>query len=253
MGSRGTQGGQAVKPIPVLAALALWLSGCFDDRVAGGTDEVENPAFTVHLMEGAQGVTGEVRVYARFQNPAKNPVPLLTLAAGSKGALITPATLRAAMDSSAKAGVPWPHRDTIRFNVTGTREAGEAFAADFLLIQTAQDTGFTRVGAPPSNHYSSYRLTYAMPLEPAVTAYKGSVGSRGVSLGLATVFVPGSPYHAAVGADGSFTVARLAPGRYDVKALDKDGKVWSAQDSLATSVPFAPADWSEADIIWVGD
>lgn len=240
-----------MKQLLALAALALPLAACFDDRVAGGTDEVENPAFTVSLYDGSGRVAGEARIFARFQNPVKHAAPLLTLPAAGQGAVVTPKSLLAAMDSAAAAGVPWPHRDTVRFNVLGSHGTGEGFAADFLLIRTASDTGFTRVGDEPSGHRGKYVLAYTMPLQAAVTAYRGSVGTRGKELGLATVFVPGSPYQAPVAADGRFTVARMASGRYDVKALDKDGKVWSAQDSLSTDVPFAPADWSEGDIIWV--
>lgn len=238
------------------ACLALLHAGCFEDKSSGGTDEVENPALTATLRTaGGQAKAGAVRVFARYQNPAKDSLPVLDLAAGEKGAVIRADSLLAAMEAASLTGVPWKDRDSVVFNLVGASGAEETFRADYLLLRGADGKlGYRRIHPPEGGGpYSNGSLSASLPLAPAVAAYRGSVGADGISLGLSVIFVPGSPYKASVAADGSFTFARIAAGRYDVRALDRDGKVYQPPDSLATDTTFAPADWSEADIIWIGD
>ncbi len=245
----------------LLAVLAMAVLGCFEDRVAGGTDEVENPALTATLRD-AQGnaVAGSVQLYARYQNPTRNAAPVMTApAAGKNGqaAVITAKALLAAMDSAQKLGVSWKNRDTVAFNLLGANASDEAFSTDYMLIKLSNGAYRFQKASVPQGLYAngslSGSLAAALPMRPAVTGYKGQVGAKGVELGLKSLFVPGSPYKTEVAPDGTFQIVRIAPGRYDVKALDKDGKVYSSLDSLGTDKPFSPADWSEADIIWVGD
>lgn len=242
------------------ALLAAWLSGllagCFDDKSMGGTDEVENPALTATLRD-AQGlaVSGSVKVYARYQNPFKDSLAVMEKAAGAQGTVIKAADLLAAMDSAARSGVPWKNRDSVAFNLVGAKGSEESFRGDYLLVKGATGTyAFKRINPPEGGDpYAKGSLSTQLPLAAAVTGYAGSVGARGLELKLKSLFVSGSPYKAPIGSDGSFTLARIAPGRYDVKAVDEAGKVYSSLDSLGTDMAFAPSDWSEADIIWVGD
>lgn len=240
-----------------LALLACsLLAACFENRVSGGTDDVDNPALTASLRApGGQGLAGTVQVYARYQNPTRDSLPVLTLPAGEKGGAVLPAkTLILAMEAASLAGIPWQARDSVVFNLVGMAGAEEAFRAEYLLlIGTDGRLSYRRLLPPEGGPYPNGSLSTSLPMAPAVQAYRGSVGADGVALGLATIFVPGSPYKADVTADGSFAIARIAAGRYDVRALDGDGKVYQPADSLATDSAFAPEDWSEADIIWIGD
>lgn len=239
-----------------LAFIALILASCLDGRVEGGTDEVENPALAAALLDGTgRPVAGSIRVFARTQNPARDSLPVLELSAGSAGLRLPADTLYAAMESASEKGVPWGNRDSIAFNLVATASSLEAFRAGFQL---SRDAGgmfeFRRLSSPGSGDYYSGRTFHTrVPLAPAATGYAGSVGPRGMALGLRILYIPGSPYKADIADDGSFVLARIAAGRYDVKALDAGGKVYAASDSLGTDEGFAPAEWSEADIIWLGE
>jgi hypothetical protein len=255
MESDGRKGGIEMKRLLLIAALAL--CACFEDRLSGGTDEVENPALTVVLRDGAGSPTsGTLRIYARFQNPSRDSVPVLSApAAGASGLEVRAKSLVSAMEAAASRGIPWRNRDSVSFNIVGSTSSDEAFAGDYLLRKDGGGTWTFRRVKPPegTGPYAGPSLSTRLDLAAAVLGYKGTVGDKGLALGLKTLFIPGSPYHAAVGSDGAFTLPRLAPGRYDVKALDAEGKAYGALDSLDTDAAFAPVDWSEADLIWVGD
>lgn len=234
---------------------ALLLAACLDEKVAGGTDEVENPALTAVLVD-AQGreASGTVQVYARFQNPAKDAAPILSLAANGR-ASITDSALLLAMEGARTRGIPWKNRDTVAFNLVGTHAVLEAFQGNYLLVRPPGGAYLFRRVEPGAEAGPDGKgsLSTAVTMRPPALAYKGKVGPRGLELGLRSVFIPGSPYAAQVEADGSFAFARIAQGRYELKAMDKDAKVYSSFDSLNTSTAFVPSDWTEADIIWVGD
>lgn len=237
------------------AALAAWLAGALGG--CGGTDEVENPAVTslTATLQDAQGrpAAGRVALYARFQNPLTDSVALLAGPAGEQGAEFRAEDLLKAMDSASRAGLPWTNRDSVAFNLVGVRGTEEVFGGGYLLVKGASGAYAFRRPQPSEEGWDAVdgSLSTRLPLAPAVTGFAGNVGTRGLELGLTALFIPGSPYKARIRPDGSFELPRLAPGRYDVKAADADGKVYSPPDSLATDAAFAPADWSEADIIWV--
>ena len=82
--------------------------------------------------------------------------------------------------------------------------------------------------------------------------HKGEeVDLTATDVGLKRVFIPGSPYRAEIAGDGSFSLARLAAGRYEVKAVAADDKIYSALDSLSAGTEYPGSDWTEAEIIWV--
>lgn len=244
-----------MKSFPAALIAALLLFACQGDKVAGGTDEVENPALTAVLADGHGGAaSGSVQVFARFQNPVKDAAPILSLAADGK-AIITDSMLLLAMDSARIRGIPWKNRDTVAFNLMGTNAALEAFRGSYLLVRPAGGAYRFRRVHPGEEAYPDGKgsLSTALTMLPPVLACRGRVGPRGLELGLKSVFIPGSSYAAQVEADGSFAFSRLAQGRYEVKAMDKDAKVYSSFDSLNTATEFVPSDWTEADIIWLGD
>src|SRR4051812_19221137 len=109
---------------PLLAALALLCTFCApQEKVAGGYDDVENPAIRASLLDtlGQPYGAGELRVYARYQNPGKDSLPVVerTVPAGT-AAIITDSVLAAAMGEAKLRGTPWPNADTVEFNLSAT-------------------------------------------------------------------------------------------------------------------------------------
>lgn len=243
------------------ALMGMLIVACADDKVAGGYDDVENPALTLSLLDPQGGAfgRGEIKVYARYQNPTLDTLPLLVRAPSASGqAVLHDSDLVAAMRVARDRGVSWPTPDTVEFNIVSKADAAEAFAGDFTLERAGigsiyrfreRKDGSIVLHADPKGN-----LPVSLLMGPPVLGLKGNVGARGLELSLKSVFVAGSPYWALVAADGSFTLTRMAKGRYQVKAMSTDDKVYSAADTLVAdpaAPPFAPADWSEADLIWI--
>jgi hypothetical protein len=248
-------GRQFLRTICLLAALPCAFCGK-PEKVAGGYDDVENPALTVSLRDtlGHPYAAAEIRLYARYQNPGKDSVPMFVRSApAAKTVAIRDSLLLTAMAASKLRGTPWPAQDTVEFNLVASDAAGETFLGDFRLLKGANGTFRFQRRLPGSVVYPDSKGTLAVT--PAMAApvlnQRGRIGARGMELKLKSVFIAGSPYRSLIGSDGSFTFARLAPGRYDVKAVAEDSKVYTAADSLVTGTEYAPADWSEADLIWV--
>ena len=241
----------------VLGALSAFLCAfCAQDKLAGGYDDVENPALTVSLRDtlGKPYGSAEVRLYARYQNPGEDSVPLeiRNVPAGASIKIRDTSLIRA-MELSKARGTPWPDKDTIEFNLVASASGGEAFVGGFRLIKGSDTTfRFQRGLGGTFTYPDTNGGLEAFPIMAGpVLDFHGRIGTRGMDLGLKSVFIAGSPYGAKVESDGSFTLARLAAGRYDVKAVSADAKVYTAADSLITGSAYAPSDWSEADLIWV--
>jgi|GEM_PF-1979600 len=232
-----------------------------EDRLTGGYDDVENPALTLSLQDpqGSAFSQGEIKVYARYQNPTLDTLPLLVRAPSASGqTVLHDSELVAAMRVARDRGISWPNPDSVEFNVVSKSGPGEAFAGDFILARDAVGSIFRfrqRKDATTILHADAKgNLPVSLPMGPPVLGLKGSVGTRGLELGLNSIFIAGSPYWTLVAADGSFTMARMAKGRYQVKAMSTDGKIYAAADTLladSAAAPFSPSDWSEADLIWI--
>jgi hypothetical protein len=239
----------------VLAALLCAFCSKKGD-LAGGFDDVENPAIAVSLLDSLQKPfgAGEIRIYARFQNPWKDSLPLIdqTVAAGT-ALKVRDTALVSAMDRAVARGTPWPSRDTLEFNLVAAGAQAEAFLGDFRMIKTGEGgyrfsrrTGGTTILAGRNGV-----LETGPVLAAPVFHQRGNIGARGLELGLRSLFVPGSPYRAAIAADGSFEVPRMARGLYDVKSESGEPKIYTAADSLEAGAEYLPSNWSEADLIWV--
>ena len=249
----------------LLSALAALLcASCGDNDLAGGFDDVENPALTVSLRDtlGNAYGTGEVRLFSRYQNPGEDSIPLaVRTVAGGTALSIRDTALTRAMALSHARGTPWPNKDTIDFNLVASNhaiasapaQAGESFLGGFRLIKGADGVfRFRRLAGGYYTYPDAKGRLEALPVMAApIPNLRGRIGPRGMQLGLKSVFIAGSPYQAQVEGDGSFTLARIASGRFEVNAESADGKVYTAADSLITGAAFEPSDWSEADLIWI--
>lgn len=243
-------------PRLLLAMTALLCTFCADGDLAGGFDDVENPALAVSLLDSLQQPfgAGEIRIYARFQNPWKDSLPLIERSVAAGTALtLRDTALVAAMDRAVARGTPWPSRDTLEFNILAAGARAEAFSDGFRMIKTGNGSyRFSRqAGGMTIRAGEKSVFKFDPTLEAAVTGQRGNIGTHGKELGLRSVFVPGSPYRAKIDSEGAFEVPRMARGLYDVKSESTDSKIYSAADSLEAGTEYLPSNWSEADLIWV--
>jgi hypothetical protein len=254
---RGSRARLLAGALPACAGLAcaLLLSACD----LGGSDDVQNPSVvpepsvTVSLADGAGNPAGgTLNLYGRYQNPFKDSVPVLSMPVPGDTAKLEDTLVAAAFARAGTRGTPTASADTLEFNLLAASASGEAFLGGYALIRRQAGWDFFRraegrVWYPDGKR--NLRTEARMPAP--VLAQRGRIGARGLELGLRSVFVPGSPYKAALEADGSFTLARMAAGRYELKAISADEKIYTAADSLQAGTEYQGTDWSEADVIWV--
>lgn len=238
-----------------LMLFAALLGACGDDKVAGGYDDVENPAIQASMTDSAGNPYGAatLRLYARYQNPFKDPLPLLTVAvAAAMPATVRDTSVVSAFAAAKARGTPSPGKDTLEFNLAASAADGEAFLGGFLLVRRAAGWQFVRATGKGIQYPDPKGVLAARPmLGKPLSLAKGNVGGRGLDLGLKRIFIPGSPWKSPVAADGSFSLDRLAPGKYGLKGVAVDDKIWSAGDSLTAGSDYPGSEWSEAEVIWV--
>jgi hypothetical protein len=245
--------------LPALTAL-FFSMGCGPDAtkpdLTGGSDDVENPAITVALRDtqGNAFGSGEVRVYARFQNPTLDTAPLLTqtVVAGTN-ITITDSMVLKAMQVAASKGISWPSLDTVEFNIVGRSPLTEAFVGNFFLARkgaTKYRFHQRMLADTVRNAFSDGTLPVTLAMKSPVLDFQGKLGLNAFGLGLKSVFVAGSPYWAAV-TDSTFTLTRMAVGRYSLKAMSLDGKVYEAANPLNTDSAYTAENWAEGDLIWI--
>lgn len=236
------------------SGLGILACACGFGCMAGGTDDVENPSLQVSATDAAGKPYGSavLNAYARYQNPFTDSLPILSVAADGKPAPIPDTAVISAFARAHERGTPTPAADTLEFNLVAAAPGGEAFLGGFALIKRPTGWGFVRktggIIAYPDGRG-------VLPAEARLTApiagQHGNVGAKGMELGLKRVFVPGSPYAAQLASDGSFALAHIAAGRYELKAVSADDKIYTAADSLTAGSDFSASDWAEADVIWV--
>jgi hypothetical protein len=264
----GRSGREAVKaggpPLFRRAARAAfacaWLAcaGLFPGCL-GGSDDVENPSalpdpsVSVSLLDAAGNpAAGTLSLYARYQNPFKDSVPLLSLPVSGGPAKVEDTLVAAAFARARARGTPSPSADTLEFNLLASSPGGEAFLGGYALVHRPAGWDFIRRADGGVLYPDERRILRTEARMPApILGQRGRIGPRGLELGLKNVFVPGSPYKAALDADGSFTLARIAAGRYGLKAISSDEKVYAAADSLEAGAAYDGSEWSEAEVIWV--
>jgi hypothetical protein len=214
--------------------ISIFLAGCL-----GGSDGVENPKLTFNgQSDDGSAVTGlRVAIYAKNQDPVRVP-ELMRLDVSGHKASFSPEDIAFILHAA----------DTVfDFNVVLISGERETFSSGYRLRVSGKRMGFSRVGPdakPLDGGYGS--VVETMVLRKAVQGFSGKVGKVGAALGLDYVFVPGSPYHATV-TDSAFTVARMAPGIFDLVGADQDSsKFFRSVDSLNTAdTAFTAKSWGE--------
>jgi hypothetical protein len=221
-------------PGAVLCAIA-GLAGCM-----GGSDGVENPKMELGFQASDAGsVSGRVSLYGKNLNPAEDSTPLLTKDFQAGGFTeFTPEE----MDAALKQSLARQGRDTsalkdttVNFNVVAAGGDREAFVGGFSYRRSGGTAGFAKLEGPSSQSgYGHYRNTFGLP--KAVKGFTGRIGIYGIGRGIDYVFIPGSPYHAGIRKDSTFTIGQMSEGSYTVFGADTDSsKLFESADTLNTS------------------
>jgi hypothetical protein len=185
------------------AAMAALLGGCFDDKVAGGSSEVDNPIIVAFVDSLGVSVTttGSLSIYLSGQNPTLDPNALLTKQVDNVSSIkLTPSDFTQGLDS------------TRSYNL--------------LLIGSNDSVGalLQNLSYQPSKGrfvFDSMTVaTVKVPVVPLVRyeAFLNAVGDTG----LVRVFIPGTPFQSVV-VDSSFVIEGVPAGDFKLHAIGGDG------------------------------
>lgn len=229
------------------------LSGCF-----GGSDGVENPKLEFDFSsEAGSPSAGRVALYGQSTNPVDENLPLAAkeFAAGAKvsftpdemDAALKAVLLRRGKDSSSLGDT------TVHFNLVAVSGELEAYVPDFSYRRSGKSVGFAKnegkVNGKINSVFGSVQRSYRMP--KAVKGFSGRMGLFGMKFGIDYIFVPGSPYHASIQEDSTFTLPRMSPGAYNIIGADKESvKLFRSDDTLNTSdASFSAKTWETITFI----
>lgn len=185
------------------AALSACLAGCFQDKIAGGSSEVDNPILVAFVDSTGSdfSASGTVSIYLAGQNPALDPYPLLT-----KHVAKVSSVKLTARDFVGESGGD----SLVAYNILflGDDSVG-------ALLQSVTYDPSTGLYAFAAAKVSEIKTTVA-PL----VRYEGSLG--GGDTGLARVFIPGTPFQCVV-VDSGFAFAAIPRGTFSLRVLGDDG------------------------------
>lgn len=236
-------------------AFAAVLSGCME----GGSDGIENPKVELQFQgpDGGAAGSGMLKVYAGDYNPIEDSTPLLEKSF-SGGAVVDVTAEEMDAWLKARLGNPASLPDTqIQFNVVAVSGDREAFVAGFRYRREGDKVTFALQAVKDAPAFGPLVKTQ-VKLEDAVFGFQGAVGGAGISFGIDYVYIPGSPYHAAVGGDlpdgrkGGFKFARMSRGSYTgLIGADQDSATfYQSDDTLDTGDPeFSASTWEVITII----
>lgn len=226
-----------------LAGAGAFLSGCF-----GGSDGVENPKLEFDFgSETGAPAAGRVALFGQSMNPVEDDRPLAAkdYAAGGKVAF-TPDEMDAALEAVLvrRGGDVSDLGDTtVHFNLVAVSGDLEAFVPGFSYRRSGKSAGFAKNEGHAGGGYGDVIRSYKLP--KAIQGFSGRMGIYGMLNGFDYVFVPGSPYHAIVEKDSTFTLPRMSPGSYHLIAADTaTHKLYRSDDTLNTSDPeYSAKSW----------
>lgn len=222
-------------PYALSSIVAIFtLTGCL-----GGSDGVENPKMELNFSPtDGSAAAGRVSLYGKSMNPVQDSTPILTKEfTGGTYVEFTPEE----MDSALHRILADQGKDTtalkdttLHFNVVAKADDREAFVGGFSYRRSGDVVGFAKTEGSAQSAYGRFKSAFNLP--KAVKGFSGRMGIYGITLGIDYVFIPGSPYHASIGKDSSFTMARMSEGTYGIIGADKDSSLlFESSDSLNTS------------------
>jgi hypothetical protein len=232
---------------------AGFMAGCMD----GGSDGIENPKVELQFQgpDGTTQGTGEIKVYARYMNPAEGDKPLLTKSfTGQAIASVSAEELDAVLKTAlGKASLP---DTTVDFNVLAVSGEREALVLGFRYKRAGSKLSFAQAPWKQEAAFTA-ELRRKVNLLDAVKGFKGTMGANGVSFGINYVYIPGSPYRAdVVGVDasakrGEFSFTRMGAGTYDLFGVNEESDTtFKSGDTLNTSdTAYTAKTWDIINII----
>jgi hypothetical protein len=233
-------------PYLILGAVAL-LSGCL-----GGSDGVENPKMDLEFRgEDGAALSGRVSLYTGNLNPAVDASPLLSKDFTGGAAVITDEEMDAALNKAlaAKGKDTTTAKDTtLYFNMVTVSGDKESFQGGFAYRRTGKTARFGKGEGGAVSFLIEYKKRFAVK---KAVPFSGRLGRAGSVLGIDYVFIAGSPYHAAIGKDSTFTVTKMGQGSYKIFGVDKDSaQFFESNDSLSTTdSSYSAKDWGTIPVI----
>jgi hypothetical protein len=211
----------------LLGAVAILSVGVVLTQTAcsGNTTGVDNPGFSeipisFRDTEGSPTVVqGEIEIYTKDQNPALYPEPVLRVPVQNRSF----ATL-VAEDFGRIQGMASSASDSLlRFNLLfrGSMQTG-VFASGFVYDKRRKT--FTQENA------SQPRLEV---LPRPLTPFSARMRREAVHGDLGRVYLPGTPFQATL-VDSFFVFARMPEGRYVMRLLNAEGKIFAVPESVDT-------------------
>lgn len=216
--------------LPALCAtvlMSLWGAGLvacnFNEPVAGGSSEVDNPVVVLLDEAGTRAnVSGSLGIYLSTQSPALHPSPVLEIQLnGVDSVILSPKTFSLAL---AAAG----YADSMR-SLNLHLQAGDSAGA-FLqgLTYDPVTASFTDSALPPG---ALLKLTVA----PLVQAEATLLEPRDTT-GVLRLIIPGSPFQTVL-VDSTFTFRNIPPGVFPLHMLQPDGRELPLPAPLRTGAP----------------
>lgn len=203
-----------------LSAAALFSACVFDDRVAGGSSEVDNPIVVAFINASGEAleVTGSLSVYLADQNPSVDPEPILRKQlAGAASVRLTGAdfTQGARLDTSRAYNLLLLASDS----------------SGALLREVSYD--------PRTGRYttSAGKVT-SVKLAPAPLVRYASTLS-GIDSGVVRVYVPGTPYQTVL-VDSQFVFEGIPSGDLPFHVVLGGAEVPLVRDSNDTGPNNGP-------------
>ncbi|GEM_PF-7100672 len=220
--------------------IALVSAGAIVSSCMGGSDGVENPKLEMdfHSQDGASAVSGRISIYGVGINPVEDNLPISAkdFTSGEKvsftpeemDAALKQAMVRGGKDSSTLGDT------TVHFNVVAVSGDLETFVSGFSYRRSGATVGFSKLEGKVNSNYGAVVRSIRLP--KAVKGFSGRMGIFGISKSIDYIFVPGSPYHATIDDDSTFTMPQMSPGSYNIIGKDTESqKLFKSADTLNTS------------------
>jgi hypothetical protein len=187
------------------ALLAALFGGCLQDKVAGGSSEVDNPVLMAFIDSAGAPITatGTISIYRADQNPALDPYPLLSRQIEHASSIkLSAGDFAQGLNTDS----------TYSYNVLLINNDGSSGA---LLLNLSYQ--------PATGRYvldSAVVVRVNVPVVRLVryVAYLDEAGDTG----LVRVFIPGTPFQSVV-VDSAFIIDGVPEGTHPLRALFDDG------------------------------